>query len=269
MRYEFAMIIACPSCDARYAVEADKIGPAGRTVKCAKCGHSWTQMPEEDDGVQADAPGVEQISESLRESRIGSDAPEPDDEVDFGVDFGAGLQDEPEADDDPAPRRGAVPDAPVRKPRRSGAARLAWLLLIVVVGGVVGGTLAFQSSIVSAWPNAKRFYDLVGLTSVPGTAKFGFQNVKHSDIKVDGRDLIRIEGELVNLSEVPGDVPDLRVNFLDAEGRVVKTWRFPPPERKMLPDETVTFVTQVPAPPPEARRMDVGLATDPVPSPAH
>lgn len=261
------MIIACPSCDARYAVEADKIGPLGRTVKCAKCGHSWTQMPEDDDALQAETPDADDIVESLRANRVGEDAPEPDDDddVDFDVDFGASLRDQLDADNDLPSRRQDSSDAPARKPRRSRAARLAWLLLIVVVAGVVGGTLAFQSSIVSAWPNAKRFYDLVGLTSVPASARFGFQNVNHSDIKVDGKDYIRIEGELVNLSEVPGDVPDLRVNFLDAEGRVVKTWRFPPPERKMLPDETVTFVTQVPAPPPEARRMDVGLATDPVP----
>ncbi len=264
------MIIACPSCDARYAVEADKIGPAGRTVKCAKCGHAWTQMPEDGDAPQVGAPDADDIAESLKGNRVGEDAPEPDDDVDFDVDFGASLRDELDANDDLPPHRPDSADTRDRsKPRRSRAARLAWLLLIVVVGGVIGGTLAFQSSIVSAWPNAKRFYDLVGLTSVPASVRFGFQNVKHSDVTVDGRDYIRIEGELVNLSEVPGDVPDLRVNFLDVEGRVVKTWRFPPPERKMLPDETVTFVTQVPTPPPEARRMDVGLATDPAPAPGH
>ncbi len=208
-------------------------------------------MAEENDGVQAVDPSVKQTSEPLRESRIGSDAPELEDEANFG----SGLQDKQAADDDLASRRGASPDAPVRKPQRSGTARLAWLLLIVVVSGVVGGTLAFQSFIVSAWPNAKRLYDLVGLTSVPSSVKYGFQNVKHSDTKVDGRDLIRIEGELVNLSESPGDIPDLRVNFVDAEGRVVKTWHFAPPKRKTLPKETVTFFTQVPAPPREARRV--------------
>lgn len=45
------MIIACPACATRYVVPDSAIGVDGRTVRCAKCRHSWFQ-----DGPAVAAP---------------------------------------------------------------------------------------------------------------------------------------------------------------------------------------------------------------------
>ena len=41
------MILACPACDTRYAVPDSAIGAEGRTVRCARCRHSWFQEGSE------------------------------------------------------------------------------------------------------------------------------------------------------------------------------------------------------------------------------
>lgn len=55
------MILTCPSCGTRYVVKDGAIPPAGRTVRCAQCKHSWHQEPDsanEADENRLDAPAT-------------------------------------------------------------------------------------------------------------------------------------------------------------------------------------------------------------------
>lgn len=51
----FRMIITCPSCSARYPVDASSFAPSGRKVRCAKCGNTWHQAPPSELGGAAGA----------------------------------------------------------------------------------------------------------------------------------------------------------------------------------------------------------------------
>ena len=67
------MIIACPACQTRYVVPDTAIGIEGRTVRCAKCKHSWFQ----------EGPDAQRLAASTEAGGGGSiDPPEPEHQTD-------------------------------------------------------------------------------------------------------------------------------------------------------------------------------------------
>ncbi len=57
------MIIACPACNTRYVVPDNAIGDDGRTVRCAKCKHSWFQEAVFDLPPQNEVEAPEPVAE--------------------------------------------------------------------------------------------------------------------------------------------------------------------------------------------------------------
>ncbi|MEX2453753.1 MAG: DUF3426 domain-containing protein [Rhodospirillaceae bacterium] len=150
----------------------------------------------------------------------------------------------------------------VRRERSPWPARLAWLLLVTVVGGVLGGAVFLRDTIVEIWPTSQRLYDAAGLSPEPIEKRLGVRNVKYAYGSGDKADVLTVAGEVVNISESPTDVPDLRVLFFNNGGDILRRWVFPAPEKRMLPSESVPFSTRVVSPPPEAKHIEVGFDTE-------
>jgi len=125
------VILACPACRTRFLVdEQDLDRPAGRTVRCASCGHSWHQP----------APLV--IRDRDPATRI---------EPELGV----------------PPRPGRLP---VPAPRRRARRRSSWVVLGLVIVVLVVAALAViiaRGDVMAMWPAAARLYAWAGLPVTP------------------------------------------------------------------------------------------------------
>jgi predicted Zn finger-like uncharacterized protein len=67
--YDVYMILQCSKCNARYLVPDSAIGASGRTVRCARCSHSWFEEPIVQN-VSENIPDLDEMLGSINETPI-------------------------------------------------------------------------------------------------------------------------------------------------------------------------------------------------------
>ena len=209
------MILVCPTCQTRYKVDDEAVSrPSGRTVRCASCGHSWRHLTP----PPATPPPV---PSRLRE-RLQATAAEPAPVVMM-------------------PRPAITAPNPPRH-RRSG---IAWLFVILLIGGAIVGAILGRDKIVAAWPQAAQLYELAGFKNAPLGAGLDIANVS-STRNADG---LVVEGDITNKAGAPRSVPHLRVALRDGGQHELAFKIVDPPRERLLPGETSHFVVGfLPAP---------------------
>jgi predicted Zn finger-like uncharacterized protein len=199
------VILACPGCRIRYLVdEHDLNRPAGRTVRCAACGHTWRQ------------PRPLVIRDREPVTRI---------EPELGV----------------PPRPGRLPaPVPQRRPRRRLA--VSWVVLALVFVLLVLAVLAIiiaRGEVMATWPAAARLYALAGLPAPPSGPGLELGEV----IPARTPDGLIIEGDITNAGSTAREVPRLRVALRDPNERETQFKIIDPPTLRLGPGETAHFKT--------------------------
>ena len=280
------MIIACPACKTRYAVPDDAIGIAGRTVRCAKCKHSWHQPGGTANPPLRDAPlsgsvspsPTSQAPQSAPKSPTPADSLPPSDFVpepapvspppatsEYNRDTEAGTAERKRSASAPlaAASQGAAAASqfayePPFRPRRN-PARL-WTLVaaaFAVVALCIAGAVAVFG--LPGWMNDS------GMTFTerkPGLIIEFPPEKQDRRTLPNGTEYFSATGAIVNTSQSVQKVPGMLIVLRDARGRIVYNWEVRSPVDQLGPGQRANFNEAVIDIPKSATQAEIGWSPE-------
>jgi predicted Zn finger-like uncharacterized protein len=288
------VVVACPSCGARFNLDPAKLLPAGRNVRCAKCDHRWRQMPPglEQESLEqpAAAEPVEAAPEPAPEAPPAelAAAPPPDDAethpptppetpAEMAQSLAAiaeqvtGARPEGAADANPIARlaRKVQPiSAPPRMRPMRPARRRSHVGLVLAAGLAIGLLIAafvFRDVIARTVPGADALYSLLHLSTDNPAADLEISNfvAKITRDESSGHNVIDLAGTIFNLSEDPVNVPVLMVIPIDQVGSRMEPLRFRLRELVVEPGQNINFRKSFDNWPPDAASAVLSWAEAP------
>lgn len=284
------MIIACPACSTRYVVPDSAIGIEGRTVRCAKCKHSWFQDgPDVEHLVDAPAapppaPAPAPPPPPPPTPPVVDEEPDADESTDhqdfsYGGSVGAGAAaegfrsgpdfDETEPpygdvqDDLPPPPEPEEDDyasqfdhAPPFKPRRN--ITKLWTYAAAIFALVALGTVAaLQFAGVPEWmPMSK---PLFGAAQPDLELSFPVEQQERRTLP-NGTEFFGARIIVKNTARETRNVPPILIVLRDQRERRVYSWVVNPPQPTLAPGEEMTINEAVTDVPKSAVYADIGWA---------
>ncbi|MEG3176768.1 MJ0042-type zinc finger domain-containing protein [Sphingomonas sp. RB3P16] len=221
------MILECTECHTRYLVPDTAIGVDGRTVRCASCKHSWFQ-----DGI----PALDLVARAEAASPIAHPAEAPQAAPVAAVDTAAPSNDTTRFSSPAAETAHSDYDAFAHQPpfraRRNPARRAT--LAALVAGGLM---LAAVAGIL--------------YTGAPGIASDLFRPAAGTPLKIvskpidqhvfNGNEIFAVSGTVLNPTDSPQPIPDIRADLRDAQRRIVFSWIIRPEATMLPPKGSIEF----------------------------
>jgi len=277
------MILVCPNCTSRFKVKAEAIGDAGRTVRCAKCGHKWHATQEDlidpsDLKSLSDASTPAKKAPARKQAPAAKAAPPPPPE---DPSFDEPAEDPPPvppeeeevaAPPPPPPMMDGTEPPPIPKeedfvPRRTVPTKrrsplMAWIVLLVFV--TLGSLTAFvfRVDIVTAYLPANKIFTWVGFpVDLLGHGLVISKPEAEAIIESDSRRLV-IKGTIENNTDETIAIPKMAASLLDASGLELEVWVFDADKAEAFPGENVTYLTEFDNPPRGATNISITFKTD-------
>lgn len=267
------MLIVCPSCASQYELDAAKLGPGGRKVRCASCKTSWHVEPE---AIFPEAPSAEETQALLEEELVRAAAIEAEisavtaeadakiaaaeAETEVGVEAIA----ETESDVEPVPLAAAPAARGKRLPRRAAASKkaipgrrgAALPIAAALAGLALLAGLVWQRNAV-VWM-APQLADVFAMAGLPVNVRGLSLSAVESGLVDDGQSrYLVVEGDVTNITRRRTNVPAIEVAVNDAAGTTLYSWTTQPPRPTLEPAELVRFRARLASPPEKGQSVRI------------
>ena len=154
------------------------------------------------------------------------------------------------------PRVANLQFAASRRSRRKHA--IAWASLMAAAATPFLVMLMYPEKVVAAVPATMGFYDWLGRdVNIYGLE---IRQVDLQKLIVDGKKVIAVKGELVNVTSSDRKIPWLRFGLRSKDNAEVYHWVLSTDVRPLRPGESTNFVTRLASPPAGADRIEIRFA---------
>lgn len=134
----------------------------------------------------------------------------------------------------------------------------AWLLLACLAASPAAAGLTFPERTVALVPAAGMIYDQLGWDiNIYG---LDIRDVDLQHLVIDGKKVIAVKGELVNVSSTSRKIPWLRFGLRSNAQTELYHWTLDTEIRPLKPGESTSFVTRLASPPDSASNLEIRFA---------
>lgn len=234
------MILTCPECATRYFVGDEQVGPEGRTVRCASCGHRWTATGDVDLELFVDP-----------EQGAFSRPPEPPPVVETPVSELPGEE---------LPKVFRAKAQTERRVREATATGVIWGGMAAFVSVTLLAALVFKTDVARIWPRSASAFATAG--QPVNRVGLTIENVVFEPTLVQGHAALAVRGQLRNVTGKPVVSPPLQISLLNRQGRRVMAKISLINNPKIPAGETRGFSIALLDPPTTSVELDVTFVTD-------